>query len=237
MPAIAAAPARGCQDRPPGCCASMSAASCRGCCWRRSAWRVYAAATAAQAWLLEPILDRVFLERDRQMLVLVPLAVVAIAVLKAGAGYSQTAAMARAGQRIVADLQRRLFDHVIRADVGDVTERGPGPLISGPDLRHAAAARRRVVEPHHRRPRSPDRPVPDRADVLARLAARHARPDRPAARDLADQPGEHADPRGRRAQPGRDGRARGPRRAGLPRHPPGQGRPPRSRRIRRAPPP
>ncbi|HEX5078121.1 MAG TPA: ABC transporter ATP-binding protein [Geminicoccaceae bacterium] len=91
---------------------------------------VYAAATAAQAWLLEPILDRVFLERDRQMLVLLPLAVVGIAVLKAGAGYSQTAAMARAGQRVVADLQRRLFDHVVRADVGDVITCGPGPLIS-----------------------------------------------------------------------------------------------------------
>jgi subfamily B ATP-binding cassette protein MsbA len=92
---------------------------------------VYAAATAAQAWLLEPILDRVFLERDRQMLILVPLAVVAIAVLKASAGYSQTAAMARAGQRIVADLQRRLFDHMTRADVGDVAGHGSGPLISG----------------------------------------------------------------------------------------------------------
>jgi subfamily B ATP-binding cassette protein MsbA len=92
---------------------------------------VYAAATAAQAWLLEPILDRVFLERDRDMLILVPLAVVSIAVLKAAAGYSQTAAMARAGQRIVADLQRRLFDHLIRADVGEVAGRGPGPLIAG----------------------------------------------------------------------------------------------------------
>ncbi len=91
---------------------------------------VYAAATAAQAWLLEPILDRVFLEHDRRMLVLVPLAVITLAVLKATAGYSQTASMSRAGQRIVADLQRRLFDHVIRADVGDVAQRGPGPLIS-----------------------------------------------------------------------------------------------------------
>jgi ATP-binding cassette, subfamily B, bacterial MsbA len=91
---------------------------------------VYAAATAGQAWLLEPILDRVFLERDRDMLLLLPLAVVALALLKAGAGYSQTATMARAGQRIVADLQRRLFDHLLRADVGDVSLRGPGPLIS-----------------------------------------------------------------------------------------------------------
>jgi subfamily B ATP-binding cassette protein MsbA len=91
---------------------------------------LYAAATAAQAWLMEPMLDRVFLERDRQMLLLVPLAVVALAALKAMSGYGQTAAMSRAGQRIVADLQRRLFDHVIRSDVGYVVERGPGPLIS-----------------------------------------------------------------------------------------------------------
>jgi subfamily B ATP-binding cassette protein MsbA len=91
---------------------------------------VYAAATAGQAWLLEPILDRVFLEHDREMLILVPLAVVALAMLKAATGYSQTASMSRAGQRIVADLQRRLFDHTIRADLGDVTARGPGPLIS-----------------------------------------------------------------------------------------------------------
>jgi len=91
---------------------------------------IYAAATAGQAWLLEPALDRVFLEHDRDMLILVPLAVVALALLKALAGYSQTAAMSRAGQRVVADLQRRLFDHVVRADVGYVVERGPGPLIA-----------------------------------------------------------------------------------------------------------
>jgi subfamily B ATP-binding cassette protein MsbA len=90
----------------------------------------YAAATAGQAWLMEPILDRVFLERDRAMLIFVPIAVVALALLKAGTGYGQTAAMSRAGQRIVAELQRRLFDHTLRADLGHVVERGPGPLIS-----------------------------------------------------------------------------------------------------------
>ena len=91
---------------------------------------VYAAATAGQAWLLEPILDQIFLERNEAMLILVPIAVIAIAGIKAMAGYSQTAAMSRAGQRIVADLQRRLFDHAIRSDVDDVARRGSGPLIS-----------------------------------------------------------------------------------------------------------
>ena len=188
---------------------------------------VYAAATAAQAWLLEPILDRVFLARDRQMLLLVPLAVVAIALLKAGAGYSQTAAMARAGQRIVADLQRRLFEHVVRADLGEVAGRGPGPLISS--LIYDTQLLRAAVSS------SLTSVARDLLtvlfllglDVLARSAARGAGAGGPAARDPADQPRERAHPRGGRGQPGRDGEPRRPCRAGLPRHPAGQGGRPR----------
>jgi subfamily B ATP-binding cassette protein MsbA len=92
---------------------------------------IYAAATAGQAWIMEPLLDQVFLERDRSMLLLVPVAVIGLALVKGGAGYGQTVSMYRVGQRIVADLQRRLFDHLIRADVGYLTSTGPGPLISG----------------------------------------------------------------------------------------------------------
>ena len=47
---------------------------------------------------------------------------VALALLKAGAGYSQTAAMSRAGHPLVAALTRRLFAHVFCADVGDVID-------------------------------------------------------------------------------------------------------------------
>jgi subfamily B ATP-binding cassette protein MsbA len=96
------------------------------------AWMVvFAATTAGQAWLMEPMLDRVFLERNQSMLVLVPLAVIGLAVLKAFADYGQTMALSRVGQRITADLQQRLFRHLIRADVHYFLERGPGPLISG----------------------------------------------------------------------------------------------------------
>jgi subfamily B ATP-binding cassette protein MsbA len=92
---------------------------------------VFAATTAGQAWIMEPILDRVFLERHHRLLLLVPLAVVALAIVKAGAGYGQGVIMARVGQRVIAQVQQRLLDHLLRADVGYVVERGPGPLISG----------------------------------------------------------------------------------------------------------
>ncbi len=91
---------------------------------------LFAAATAGQAWIMEPALDRVFLEHDRAMLLLVPLAVIGLALLKAAVGYGQAVVMARIGQRVIADLQRRLFDHLIRADLAYIAERGPGRLLS-----------------------------------------------------------------------------------------------------------
>ncbi len=92
---------------------------------------LFAATTAGQAWIMEPTLDRVFLDRDRSMLFLIPIVVLALALLKAGSGYGDAVAMSRVGQRIIADIQQRLFDHLIRADLGYFLERGPGPLISG----------------------------------------------------------------------------------------------------------
>jgi len=92
---------------------------------------VYAATTTAQAWLMEPMLDRIFVERDRTMLVVVPLAVILLALVKGAVDFGQAVALARVGQRVAADLQRRLFGHLMRADLGYFVERGSGPLISG----------------------------------------------------------------------------------------------------------
>ena len=91
---------------------------------------VYAGTTAAQAWIMEPMLDRVFLARDQAMLTLVPVAVIGISLLKGLVDFGQTIALYRVGQRITADLQRRLFRHLLDADVGYFIERGSGPLIS-----------------------------------------------------------------------------------------------------------
>ncbi|MBL8654108.1 MAG: ABC transporter permease, partial [Alphaproteobacteria bacterium] len=48
-----------------------------------------AAATAANAWLMEPVLDKVFVARDTNMLYLIPLAVILAALIKGVATYFQ----------------------------------------------------------------------------------------------------------------------------------------------------
>jgi subfamily B ATP-binding cassette protein MsbA len=89
-----------------------------------------AGATAANAWLMEPALDGVFVRHDQTMLYLVPLAVVATAFVKGAGTYAQSMAMTRVGQRIIADLQIRLFRHLMRADLAFFHSTPTGGLIS-----------------------------------------------------------------------------------------------------------
>ena len=71
--------------------------------------------------------------------------------------------MARIGQRVIAALQQRLFDHLIHADLGYLVARGTRAADLAPDLRHPAAAPRG----HHG------------ADHRGARPADHARPGRP----------------------------------------------------------
>jgi len=91
---------------------------------------VAAAATAANAWLMEPVLDDIFVRQDRDMLLLVPLAIVAAAFAKGGGTYAQAVLMNHVGQRIIADIQVRLFAHLMRSDLQFFHDNPTGHLIS-----------------------------------------------------------------------------------------------------------
>ena len=90
-----------------------------------------AASTAAYAWLMEPVLNQVFLAKNRAMLYVVPVAVLVVFVVKGLAVYGQAVLMNTIGQRIIADLQVRLFEHHSRADFAFLHDVGTGRLVSG----------------------------------------------------------------------------------------------------------
>ena len=89
-----------------------------------------AATTAALAWIMEPIMDDVFFARDEEMLVLVPIAVVVIAVVKGASTYGQSFLMNAVGQRVIAATQLRLFAHLMRADLAYLQTATTGRLMS-----------------------------------------------------------------------------------------------------------
>ncbi|MDF1793645.1 MAG: ABC transporter transmembrane domain-containing protein [Thalassobaculaceae bacterium] len=94
------------------------------------AMAIVAATTAATAWLMDPVVDKVFVQQDRSMLWLVGGAVIVTFALKSAAAYFQDSLLARVGQRIVADVQLRLFGHLLDQDVALFQSRATGGLIS-----------------------------------------------------------------------------------------------------------
>lgn len=88
------------------------------------------AATAANAWLLQPALDYIFVNKDQTMLYLIPLAVIVVAVVNGAADYGQNILMRIIGQRIIADMQKQLFEHALMADIAALQDRSSGHLIS-----------------------------------------------------------------------------------------------------------
>jgi len=91
---------------------------------------VAAAATAGNAWMMQPALDKVFLERNETYLYIVPLVVLVFAVLKGATSYGHEIAMTFVGQRIIAELQKGMFAHLMRADLAFFHANATGTLIS-----------------------------------------------------------------------------------------------------------
>ncbi len=91
---------------------------------------VAAAAQPGLAWLMEPMVTDIFIARDRTMLVPVALAVVGVMVGGVLANFGQAVLMNWVGLRIVADLQRQVFTHVIRLDLAFFHRTPTGRLIA-----------------------------------------------------------------------------------------------------------
>jgi ATP-binding cassette, subfamily B, bacterial MsbA len=91
---------------------------------------VAAAATAANAWLMEPILDEVFLNKDKDMLLVVPVAIFTIAIIKGTSTFLQGYISGAIGQRVIADVQKALYAHLMRADLAYFQAMASGKLVS-----------------------------------------------------------------------------------------------------------
>ena len=90
-----------------------------------------AATTAAYAWLVQPILDEIFIAKDSSKLFAITAAVVVVFAVKGLADYTQTVIMARVSMRIVADIRQRVYESLVRADLAFFHGTSTGELIAG----------------------------------------------------------------------------------------------------------
>lgn len=91
---------------------------------------ITAGSTALLARLMEPAFDGVFIRKDRELLLLVPLALLVVTLIKGAATYGESVLMVWVGQRIISDLQKKLFGRLLRLDLAFFHASGTGRLIA-----------------------------------------------------------------------------------------------------------
>src|SRR5262249_56275592 len=89
-----------------------------------------AALSAGYAWLVRPVLDGIFIEKNEGLLLILPLALLGIAVLKAFFSYGQTYLISYVGNRVITDIRQELFDRLMRLPIGFHDSNTSGRLVS-----------------------------------------------------------------------------------------------------------
>ncbi|MEQ8181810.1 MAG: lipid A export permease/ATP-binding protein MsbA [Smithellaceae bacterium] len=85
---------------------------------------------SAQALLVKPILDDIFLGKNPNALKWIPLAVIGIFLVKGTSNYGQTIMMNYIGLRIVANLRNKLYEQIQRQSLAFFTQHPTGILMS-----------------------------------------------------------------------------------------------------------
>jgi ATP-binding cassette, subfamily B, bacterial MsbA len=86
--------------------------------------------TGVYAWLARPVLDGIFIEKNEQLLLVLPLAILAVAAVKALFSYGVGYLMAYVGNRVVADIRQELFQQLMRMPIGFHDSNTSGRLVS-----------------------------------------------------------------------------------------------------------
>ncbi|MGH8441828.1 MAG: lipid A export permease/ATP-binding protein MsbA [Nevskiaceae bacterium] len=68
-------------------------------------------------WLIKPMIDGSFVDRDPEIMRLVPLAILGLFILRGIAHFTSTYGMAEVAQRVVLSLRGQVFDHLLRLPV------------------------------------------------------------------------------------------------------------------------
>ncbi len=89
-----------------------------------------AACTAASAYLIKPVLDEIFIDKNVNMLKILPLVVLMIFLVKSLCAWGQGYLMSYVGNRIVVDLRQQLYDHLQRLSLSFFDKTPTGILMS-----------------------------------------------------------------------------------------------------------
>ena len=91
---------------------------------------ISAAATGLHAWLVRPALDEVLIKGNKEMLFLIPLAIIIVTLCKGIATYTHSYQMSKVAHSIIAKLQKQMFEKLMYLNIKYFSDSKSGNLIS-----------------------------------------------------------------------------------------------------------
>ena len=91
---------------------------------------VTSAMTMGLAYIVQPAIRELFLNKNGHFLLLIPLLACAILIVRAASFYAQQTLVGSLGERIVAATQKDMFDNLIRRDLASLNEVHSGQFVS-----------------------------------------------------------------------------------------------------------
>jgi subfamily B ATP-binding cassette protein MsbA len=91
---------------------------------------ITSALISLQAYIVQPVLDNVFLNKNMKLLLLLPPALMVVVIIKGAAAYARDYMMGWIGQKIVNDIRDQLYSHLTSLSFSYYTRTPTGVLIS-----------------------------------------------------------------------------------------------------------
>ena len=91
---------------------------------------VVAGSTAAIAWLLDPAIEKMFMEQDKTMMLLIPVAIILAFAGKGVSLYFARVILIKVGNEIVTTLQKQIASTILKSDIHTIESKHSGKYIS-----------------------------------------------------------------------------------------------------------
>ena len=91
---------------------------------------VVAGSTAAIAWLLDPAIEKMFIEQDTTMIMLIPIAIVLAFACKGLSLYLARIVLIKVGSKIVFTIQKQLASSILTSDIHTLESKHSGQYLS-----------------------------------------------------------------------------------------------------------
>ncbi|EER21535.1 Lipid A export ATP-binding/permease protein MsbA [Rickettsia tamurae subsp. buchneri] len=91
---------------------------------------IAALCTAVIVHAVRPIIDKIFLTHDKKMLIIMPIVLIATFFIKGISEYYQNYLIKFVGQRVLNDLQIKMYEHLLFIDISFIQNQSSGRLIS-----------------------------------------------------------------------------------------------------------